>query len=143
MTHGNKGEGSQQDHQHGAVVGLPQHAHGVKKNKEVMSKTPKTPIDQTGDPPKDMQYYAQKLTELPEHAGPSETDNVSEALDTEMVEGEESQGAAFIIAQTDNCPAEVKDETEEEEGEQLTLAEILRAVKKCTASVNNLQELEF
>lgn len=50
-------------------------------------------------------------------------------------------GATAILAQTDRYTAELE-ETEEpgdDKGEQPTLAAILRAVNKCTVSVNNLQ----
>lgn len=59
ITHGNKGEGPQPDHHHGTAAALPQRECGGVKTKEVVSKLPNAPKDQTRDPPsKDMRYDA-------------------------------------------------------------------------------------
>lgn len=71
----------------------------------------------------------------------SQTHNATEAFSAEMAEEREEQGAAAMLTHTEDGSVEMKDEkTEEVEGEPPTLAAILRAVNKCTASVNNLQE---
>lgn len=68
-------------------------------------------------------------------------DAEAEPCDTDIEEGESEQVAAARIDPA-VCYTDVLEVTEEpgEEGEQPTLAAILRAVNKCTASVNNLQE---
>lgn len=59
----------------------------------------------------------------------------------DMEDSEMGAGAAAMLEQTDNYTEEMEESegAGEEEGEQPTLATILRAGNKCTASVNNLQ----
>lgn len=61
--------------------------------------------------------------------------------DIEGEEREREQGAGAMMAQADDSSAIAEDpeEPDEEGSEQPTLAAILKAVNKCTASVNNLQ----
>ena len=100
---------------------------------------PKTPKAQGKEVPKDMVYYAQKLnslTDRPSDEGLDATPDIFHAL----IPGPSSvQASQQPSAQT--TPEVHAGEGEDEEGaEQPTLAQILKAVNKCTASVQTLQQ---
>lgn len=143
VTRKSREEAQHMEQQHGAATALPQRGpRGTEKSKETVSKPPKTPKANAGDPPRGMRYYAQKLSGPPD---PLESQEVEDVAKGEATEQEEVEGNLALDAITDQPepPAERIEEREDggdEEDEQPTLAEILRAVNRCTAVVNILQD---
>lgn len=118
--------------QHGTACPLSHRARGMEKLKD-MSKPPKTPKGSGKDPPRDMLYYAQKLS-CSAVQGSREDMLATPAVFQSQPEDEPfAQGPSALTGQT--FP-----DMEGEEADQPTLAEILRAVHKCTALVHTLQE---
>ena len=141
MTRGQRQDGPRLEIQDGAATPSAQRARGGDRGKETVSKAPKKNKEGSGDPPKDMRYYAQKLTGKPPETSAQPMDDCAPHSDTEMEEGENVQGAGAILDHTESN-AGLQWDTEEPEvegGDQPTLAAILKAVNKCTASVNGLR----
>lgn len=140
MTRGQKGEGSRMDPQNGAA---PPSTQKRDKLKEGQHKQQKGSKDGSADHPKDIRYYAQKLSEKSGLAAAQSLSECPDFNDTEEEECVREQGAGAMLTQgevSDAIADEPEEHEEEEEGsEQPTLADILKAVNKCTASVNNLQ----
>lgn len=141
VIHKNKDETQRSEQQLGTTLVLPQLSScGMEKSKEAMSKPTKTPKINAADSPRDMGYYAQKLAGSPV---PMNTAEVKDRAVGEAPGREEKGGDLALVAITDQPgPPAAKLEEGKEEGEkskQPTLAEILRAVNICTASVNTLQ----
>lgn len=118
------------------VAAASQKARGDKP-KDAGKTHPKTPKHQGKEAPKDMVYYTQKL----DRALLQSPEEDLEA--TPAVFNAAGEGAASMQSLT-HSPDQPSPEQEEDEGdeetEQPTLADILRAVHKCTESVNTLQE---
>lgn len=105
--------------------------------KEAVKTHPKTPKNQGKDAPRDMVYYTQKqngaLIQSPEE----------DMEATPAIFNAAGEGSAPLLSPlhvTDQISPDWDVGEVEEETEQPTLADILRAVHKCTASVNTLQE---
>lgn len=100
-------------------------------------KPPKTPKGTGKDPPRDMVYYAQKLAGQAASGSREDMLNTPAVFHTQPEEEVHTQGPAASPSQT------LPDMEEDEEGddtEQPSLAEILRAVHKCTVSLHTLQD---
>lgn len=94
-----------------------------------MSKPSKTPKTTAGDQPRDMRYYAQKLSGLADLADAAELEALVEGEDTVQEEVEMELAQAAITAQSEAHASEDNMEIDgEEETEQLTLVAILWAV---------------
>lgn len=97
--------------------------------KDTVSKPSKTPKTTAGDQPRDMRYYAQKLSGLADLADAAELEALVEGEDTVQEEVEMELAQAAITAQSEAHASEDNMEIDgEEETEQLTLVAILWAV---------------
>lgn len=116
---------------------------GADKPKDTVSKPPKTSKHTGGDPlTKDIRYYAKKLAGSLTLEEPTEGGSEIEGEPTAQGNMEDAVPGCTTHSAT-AAPAEGTEENSEEEEEkqaQPILAKIVRAVNKCAASVNTLQE---
>lgn len=111
-----------QDLQNGAVAAL--HARGDKKDQgKTVSKTPKAQG-------KDMVYYTQKLNGMAGPQSDEELDTTPDIFHMQQTGGPSKQTQQHASEQ---LPPDIATGEDGEDIEQPTLAEILRAVQKCTA----------
>lgn len=108
----------------------------VKEGNKDVGKPPKTPKATGKDSSWDMLFYAQKLGV----AGQTPNEDLGAAPAIFHTAQEEEQLIQGPSAAIDQPLTDTEEWEGEEETEQPTLAEILRAVHKCTASVNTLKE---
>lgn len=138
MTRKGQGESAGPELQDGAaalaVKGTPR---GQDKQSFKSSKLPKPP---NKDPPKDMVYYAQKLSgtvgaEKPSRSGGSQHKQTGmQAASVPDHWGEEEGDCNYVTMLEESQAPEAQNTA------QPTLADILKSVNNCTASVNTLKE---
>ena len=98
---------------------------------------PKTPKALGKEAPKDMVYYAQKMNNLADRPSDEELDATPDIFNT-LLPGPSSAQASQQAPNQTTSEVSTGEVEEDEAAEQPTLAQILKAVNKCTASVQTL-----